>query len=56
MTELSVPQLAAVCAAVTLAYTVFGFGGFGANLVALPMLAHVLSLRFAVPTVSATSR
>lgn len=49
MTELSVPQLAAVCAAVTLAYTVFGFGGFGANLVALPMLAHVLSLRFAVP-------
>ena len=46
---LSAPELAAVCAAVTLGYTVFGFGGFGANLVALPMLAHVMSLRFAVP-------
>lgn len=42
-------QLAAVCAAIVLGYTVFGFGGFGANLVALPMLAHVMSLRFAVP-------
>ncbi|MFO1330071.1 MAG: sulfite exporter TauE/SafE family protein [Rubrivivax sp.] len=49
MTALSVPELAAVCAAVTLAYTVFGFGGFGANLVALPLLAHAMSLRFAVP-------
>ncbi|HRI17721.1 MAG TPA: sulfite exporter TauE/SafE family protein, partial [Burkholderiaceae bacterium] len=49
MTTLSLPELAAVCAAVTLGYTVFGFGGFGANLVALPMLAHVMSLRFAVP-------
>jgi hypothetical protein len=49
LTELSLPELAAVCAAVTLGYTVFGFGGFGANLVALPILAHVMSLRFAVP-------
>ncbi len=49
MTELSPAELAAVCGAVTLGYTVFGFGGFGANLVALPMLAHVMSLRFAVP-------
>jgi uncharacterized membrane protein YfcA len=49
LTELSTPELAAVCAAIALAYTVFGFGGFGANLVALPMLAHVMSLRFAVP-------
>lgn len=49
MTELSWPQLAAVAAAITLAYTVFGFGGFGANLVALPLLAHVMTLRFAVP-------
>lgn len=38
-----------MCAAITLAYTVFGFSGFGANLVALPILAHVMSLRFAVP-------
>jgi hypothetical protein len=49
LTELSLPVLAAVCAALTLAYTVFGFSGFGANLVALPLLAHVMSLRFAVP-------
>jgi uncharacterized protein len=49
LTDLSPAGLAAVCAAITLAYTVFGFGGFGANLVALPMLAHVMSLRFAVP-------
>jgi uncharacterized protein len=46
---LSPAELAAVGAAVTLGYVVFGFGGFGANLVALPMLAHVMSLRFAVP-------
>ncbi len=37
------------CATVTLGYTVFGMTGFGANLVALPVLAHVMSLRFAVP-------
>jgi len=49
LTALSLPELAATCAAIVLAYTVFGFGGFGANLVALPMLAHVMSLRFAVP-------
>lgn len=49
MTTLSPAELALVCAAVTLAYTVFGFGGFGANLVALPLLAHTMSLRFAVP-------
>lgn len=49
MTGLSPAELAAVCAVVVLAYTVFGFGGFGANVVALPLLAHVMSLRFAVP-------
>jgi uncharacterized protein len=49
LTGLPPVELAAVCAAVTLGYAVFGFGGFGANLVALPMLAHVMSLRFAVP-------
>jgi uncharacterized protein len=49
LTDLSTPELAAVAAAITLAYTVFGFGGFGANLVALPILAHLMSLRYAVP-------
>ena len=37
------------CSAVTLGYTVFGMTGFGANMVALPVLAHVMSVRFAVP-------
>lgn len=49
LTELSALELGAVCVAVTLAYAVFGFGGFGANLVAVPLLAHVMSLRVAVP-------
>jgi hypothetical protein len=49
LTDLSCPALAGVALAVTLGYTVFGFGGFGANLVALPLLAHVMTLRFAVP-------
>ena len=34
---------------VACAYTVLGFRGFGAILVALPIVAHLLSLRVAVP-------
>ena len=49
MTALATPELLTAAVAITLAYVVFGFGGFGANLVALPLLAHVMSLRFAVP-------
>ncbi len=49
MTAPTAPELAAASAAVTLGYAVFGVGGFGANPVALPMLAHGMSLRFAVP-------
>ena len=49
MTDLPDPALALAALAVLAAYTVFGFGGFGANLVALPMLAHVMPIRFAVP-------
>lgn len=49
MTGLSPPELLAAGAATCLAYAVFGFSGFGANLVALPLLAHVMSLRMAVP-------
>jgi uncharacterized protein len=41
--------LAAMAAAVALGYTLFGFGGFGANIVALPLLAHWMPLKFAVP-------
>lgn len=49
MIELPGSALAAVAAAVTLGYGVFGFCGFGAGIVALPLLAHVLPLREAVP-------
>lgn len=49
MTELTAFELVLACSAVTLGYTVFGMTGFGANMVALPVLAHVMSLRFAVP-------
>jgi uncharacterized membrane protein YfcA len=41
--------LLAVAAAVTLAYTVYGLTGFGAAIVAIPLLAQFLPLRVAVP-------
>ena len=50
MIALSTPELVVACLAVTLGYGVFGLIGFGANIVALPVLAHVMSLRLAVPT------
>lgn len=34
---------------VVLAYVVYGLTGFGASLVAVPLLAHFFALRFAVP-------
>lgn len=34
---------------VTLAYTVYGLTGFGAAIIAIPLLAHFFPLRFAVP-------
>jgi len=49
MLHLPWPDLAAMAFAVALGYTLFGFGGFGANIVALPLLAHLMPLRFAVP-------
>lgn len=49
MTGLAPSELLAAAGAACLAYAVFGFSGFGANLVALPLLAHVMSLRMAVP-------
>lgn len=39
-----------VAVSVTLAYAVFGIGGFGAGVVGLPLIAHVMPLREAVPT------
>ena len=45
----SLGELAVMAATVFVAYAVLGFSGFGAILVALPVLAHLLSLRVAVP-------
>jgi len=45
----SLGELAVMAVTVVVAYTVLGFSGFGAILVALPVLAHLLSLRVAVP-------
>ena len=49
MPDLPWTTLLAAAAAVTLAYTVYGLTGFGAAIVAIPLLAQFLPLRFAVP-------
>jgi uncharacterized protein len=48
---LDLPWQTLLCAAliVTAAYTVYGLAGFGAAIVAIPLLAHFFPLRFAVP-------
>ena len=48
---MSVPIEALIAAAliVALAYAVFGLTGFGASIVAMPLLVMVFPLRFAVP-------
>jgi len=47
----SFPPATLVCAPliVLLAYTILGITGFGASITAMPLLAHLLPLRFAVP-------
>jgi uncharacterized protein len=47
--DLPWPTLLAAAAVVVLAYTVYGLTGFGASMVAIPLLAQVLPLRLAVP-------
>jgi uncharacterized protein len=49
MIDLPWITLAGVGLIVMLAYTVYGITGFGASIIAIPLLAHVLPLRFAVP-------
>ena len=49
MTDLPWATLIGVGSIVTLGYTVYGITGFGASIIALPFLAHVLPMRFAVP-------
>ena len=51
--ELSWPLLATVALAVTLAYLMFGATGFGASIVSVPVIAHVLPLTFVVPMITA---
>jgi hypothetical protein len=48
---LEFPWITLACAAaiVVLAYVVFGMTGFGASIVAIPLLVHFFPLRFAVP-------
>lgn len=49
MIDLPWPTLVAAAAIVALAYTVYGLTGFGASIIAIPFLAHMFPLRFAVP-------
>lgn len=49
MIDLPWPTLVAAAAIVALAYTVYGLTGFGASIIAIPLLAHFFPLRFAVP-------
>ncbi len=49
MPDLPWPTFLTAAAAVLLAYTVYGLTGFGAAIVAIPLLAQVLPLRWAVP-------
>lgn len=49
MLELPWPTLLAAGAIVALGYVVFGLTGFGASIVALPLLVQIFPLRFAVP-------
>lgn len=50
---IDLPWTTLLCSALTVigAYTVYGLTGFGAVIVAVPLLAHFFSLRFAVPLV-----
>ncbi|MBU6258174.1 MAG: sulfite exporter TauE/SafE family protein [Burkholderiales bacterium] len=43
------PTLAGVAATIVVGYTVYGMSGFGANIVAMPILAQLLPLRDAGP-------
>lgn len=47
----SAGELAAIAAIVLLAYVVLGTSGFGSAVVGIPLLAHVVPLRYAVPLV-----
>jgi uncharacterized membrane protein YfcA len=48
---LPLTTLAAAALVLLLAFTVFGLTGFGSNIVALPLLAQLLPLRYVVPLI-----
>lgn len=47
----SLGELAAIAAILLLAYVMLGTSGFGSAVVGIPLLAHVVPLRFAVPLI-----
>ena len=47
--DLTLNTLVSAALIVVLAYTVFGLTGFGASITAMPLLAYLFPLRFAVP-------
>ncbi|NJN39911.1 MAG: sulfite exporter TauE/SafE family protein [Gammaproteobacteria bacterium] len=47
----SLVELAAIAAIVLVAYVILGTSGFGSAVVGIPLLAHFMPLRFAVPLV-----
>ncbi|MEO7855253.1 MAG: sulfite exporter TauE/SafE family protein, partial [Rubrivivax sp.] len=47
--SLPLHTLLLAAAIIVLAYTVFGLSGFGAGIVALPLLAQFMPIRFGVP-------
>jgi uncharacterized membrane protein YfcA len=49
MPDLPLASIVAAALVVVLAYTVFGLTGFGASIVAVPLLAHFFPIRFCVP-------
>jgi uncharacterized membrane protein YfcA len=49
MPDLPLLSIIGAAVAVTVAYVVFGLTGFGAAIVAVPLLAHLFPIRFAVP-------
>ena len=49
LTDLPWPTLLATALILFGAYTVYGLTGFGSTIVAMPLLAHLYPLRFAVP-------
>ncbi|KQT11304.1 sulfite exporter TauE/SafE family protein [Ramlibacter sp. Leaf400] len=48
---MSTTEYLSIAATITVAYTVFGLTGFGAAMVAVPVLVQVVPLQFAVPLI-----